>query len=319
MTVNGFEIDDALELKPIDPETAVQALQSPDARIWLDLQVDAPGELEEWLDRLDVGGLARRLCLEAGDRAGFYPLKREILLVMPVLAHTEVPDDVDHLACLCRENLLLTAHRFPLGHFAGVEDSESWLSERSIAALVSALMVDVSLVCLQRATDLRSTILALEQRMDRDPEAVEAEDVLDRRAEVMELEAVVGDQLPSLKALSATDKPFFPLKVAQEYVTCALANLQAADGVLSLLAQRVGDLRSALEMYAQEKTNRRLGMLTILSAIFMPMTLLAGIWGMNFMTMPELNYRFGYPIALAFIVLVGSGMFVYFRRADWFD
>ena len=319
MIVNSFKIDEALELTPIDPEAATQALQNPDARIWIDLQAAQPSELEEWLDRLAVGGLSRRLCLEARDRPGFYPLKREILLVMPVLAATESSSDVDYVACLCTENLLLTVHRVPLQQIAGVEDSESWLSERSIAGLVSALMIDISLVCLRHTADLRESILALEQRMDRDPETVDAEDILDRRAEVLALGAVVDDQLPSLQALSATDKPFFPLKVAQEYLTCALANLRAADGALDWLAQRVGDLRSALQMYAQDKTNRRLGVLTILSAIFMPMTLLAGIWGMNFVTMPGLNYRFGYPIALGVIALIGSGMFFYFRRSGWFD
>jgi len=72
-------------------------------------------------------------------------------------------------------------------------------------------------------------------------------------------------------------------------------------------------------MYEQEKTNRRLGMLTILSAIFMPMTLLAGIWGMNFVTMPELDYPYGYPMALGALLLVGLGMFLFFRRRGWFN
>ena len=135
----------------------------------------------------------------------------------------------------------------------------------------------------------------------------------------MALEAVVGDQLPSLESLSAIDKSFFQLRDAREYVTCALVNLRAADGALNWLDQRVGALHSALEMYSQNKTNRRLGMLTILSAIFMPMTLVAGIWGMNFVNMPELDDRFGYPIALGVIAVIGSAMFVFFRRSGWFD
>ena len=40
---------------------------------------------------------------------------------------------------------------------------------------------------------------------------------------------------------------------------------------------------------------------------------------MNFVGMPELSYRFGYPIALGVIALIGSAMFVYFRRGRWFD
>ena len=72
-------------------------------------------------------------------------------------------------------------------------------------------------------------------------------------------------------------------------------------------------------MHAQDETNRRLNMLTILSAIFNPATLLAGIWGMNFTTMPELGYRFGYPIALGLMLLIGVGMYLFFRRNGWFD
>ncbi len=99
----------------------------------------------------------------------------------------------------------------------------------------------------------------------------------------------------------------------------ALVNLQAADKSLRWLDERVGALRSGFQMHAQEKTNRRLGMLTILSAIFMPITLLAGIWGMNFETMPELKYSFAYPVALGLMAVIGTGMYLFFRRTGWFD
>jgi Mg2+ and Co2+ transporter CorA len=58
-----------------------------------------------------------------------------------------------------------------------------------------------------------------------------------------------------------------------------LANLQAADRSLDRLSERISALRAGFQMHAQDKTNRKLGMLTILSAIFMPITLLAGIGG----------------------------------------
>jgi len=72
-------------------------------------------------------------------------------------------------------------------------------------------------------------------------------------------------------------------------------------------------------MNAQDQTNRRLNMLTILSAIFMPVTLLAGIWGMNFEIMPELKFPFAYPLALGFMVAVGTGMYLFFRKTGWLE
>ena len=91
MIVNAFQIDDALRLAPLDPEMVAEVCQETDARVWLDLQVAAsePAALEAWLDGLGVRDLPRRLCLEARDRSGFYPLKEEMFLVMPGLADTQ--------------------------------------------------------------------------------------------------------------------------------------------------------------------------------------------------------------------------------------
>lgn len=67
----------------------------------------------------------------------------------------------------------------------------------------------------------------------------------------------------------------------------------------------------------QDKTNRRLGALTVLSAIFLPLTLLAGIWGMNFQGMPELGCPWGYPVALGIMGAVAFEPFQWFRTHGW--
>ena len=82
MIASCHQIDDTLKLKPVDPEGAAEACQRPEARIWLDLQDFEPSELEVWLEKLGVRDLSQRLCLEALDRSGFYPLKNEIFLVV---------------------------------------------------------------------------------------------------------------------------------------------------------------------------------------------------------------------------------------------
>jgi magnesium transporter len=317
--VTSLQIDEALRLTPFAPEDVPEAHGDVNARLWIDLQSDETPEVEAWLDELAVTGLSRRLCLEARDRPGFYPLKREVVLVIPIFTDAESSGEIDFLTFVCRENLLLTLHNKPLPQLADTEDAESWLSERSTAGLVAAAMIDVSLAAVSRTEDLRSAVLALEQRMDRDPDMIEADEILDIRAEVMELASMVSDQLPPLQAYNASDRAFSGVRDAREYMNCALVGLRAADGSLTSLDARVGALRGGFQMHAQDKTNRRLGMLTILSAIFMPITLLAGIWGMNFEVMPELKVAYAYPVALGFMVIVGAAMYLFFRRTGWFD
>jgi magnesium transporter len=74
---------------------------------------------------------------------------------------------------------------------------------------------------------------------------------------------------------------------------------------------------------SQARTNDVISFLTIVSVIFIPLTFLAGIWGMNFnpdaspWNMPELNAYFGYPLALALMLLVAVGTIIFFKRKKW--
>lgn len=65
------------------------------------------------------------------------------------------------------------------------------------------------------------------------------------------------------------------------------------------------------------RTNDVMKMLTIMSSIFIPLTFLAGVYGMNFVHMPELHSRWGYPAVLCIMVALGGGMLLYFRRQGW--
>lgn len=75
-----------------------------------------------------------------------------------------------------------------------------------------------------------------------------------------------------------------------------------------------------LDIYLSSLSNRMnevMKVLTIFAAIFIPLTFVAGVYGMNFAFMPELNWRWGYPIALIIMVLAASAMLVYFKRKKW--
>lgn len=66
------------------------------------------------------------------------------------------------------------------------------------------------------------------------------------------------------------------------------------------------------------RLNQVMKTLTILSAIFIPLTFLAGVYGMNFQHMPELGYKYGYYILLGFMLLIAAGSFIYFKKKRWF-
>ncbi len=65
------------------------------------------------------------------------------------------------------------------------------------------------------------------------------------------------------------------------------------------------------------KMNEVMKVLTIIATLFIPLTFIVGIYGMNFRYMPELGWRFGYPAVLIGMVAVALGMLAYFRRKKW--
>jgi magnesium transporter len=322
MTVYCFQISDEPQLTPCDYESAVHAARKPDANIWIDIRSFETAELEEKLDDLEVKGLARRLCLEAHDRPGFYPMSMLTFLVIPVLAATGDFHEVEHVAFLARKNLLLTLRNTratSLQRTVTPQESADWLPDGSVAGLVAAFMIVLSLESLQRTAELRDTIRTLEERMDREPNSVKMEEISHKRSDLLILESVVSGQLPIFQTFIAVDRAALKLENIREFLICALANLQATDRSLDWLEGRIDVMRSLVDMRAQEKTNRRLGRLTIVSVIFLPMTFLAGLWGMNFQHMPGLTNPLGYPIALGSMFLIAVGIYLYFHRKGWFE
>lgn len=65
------------------------------------------------------------------------------------------------------------------------------------------------------------------------------------------------------------------------------------------------------------KMNEVMKVLTIFAAIFIPLTFIAGVYGMNFHYMPELGYQIGYPLVLILMLLVGITLLIYFKRKKW--
>lgn len=106
----------------------------------------------------------------------------------------------------------------------------------------------------------------------------------------------------------------------------ALRELQDELGaLLDLVEFQKDSAQHLLDLYlnaASNRLNEIVRVLTIISVIFMPLTLIAGIYGMNFehdgpWAMPELRWRFGYPFALGLMVLSVVGFLIFFWRKGW--
>jgi magnesium transporter len=79
-------------------------------------------------------------------------------------------------------------------------------------------------------------------------------------------------------------------------------------------------LSGMLDIYLSSMSNRLneiMKVLTIIATIFMPLTFITSLYGMNFKNMPELNWQYGYYEVLGVIVVIAGAMLLYFRQKRW--
>ena len=78
------------------------------------------------------------------------------------------------------------------------------------------------------------------------------------------------------------------------------------------------DIRDNYLSLNSHQTNNVMKLLTIITSIFAPLTFIAGIYGMNFETMPELTWKYGYFLTLGVMAMMGVSMFIWFTKKGWF-
>lgn len=83
------------------------------------------------------------------------------------------------------------------------------------------------------------------------------------------------------------------------------------------LFQKINFLMSATMGYINIEQNRIMKFFSVVSVMFLPATLIASMYGMNFEMMPELKFKYGYPMAIGMMILAASTPYFYFKRKRW--
>jgi magnesium transporter len=166
---------------------------------------------------------------------------------------------------------------------------------------------------------LRGSVFELDARMDRDADSVDPEEIRAHKRLLRIYDRAVDGQVTCLEQLEVLEVPFLEFTKRSSYLQLATVNALAASQAIGRLEKTITDLSQRFDMNQQEKTNHRLAILTILSAIFMPLTLIAGIYGMNFEVMPELRFAWAYPAVMILMLLIAIAMYRFFKTRGWLD
>lgn len=119
-----------------------------------------------------------------------------------------------------------------------------------------------------------------------------------------------------INRIENSDHKFIDKKNLQYYMDVYDHIVQLSDSV-DIYREMIWGLMDMYMTSISNKMNEVMKVLTIIATIFIPLTFIAGIYGMNFDNMPELHYQNGYYVVLGFMILIFIMMVVYFKRKNW--
>ncbi|HPC06937.1 MAG TPA: magnesium/cobalt transporter CorA [Anaerolineaceae bacterium] len=157
----------------------------------------------------------------------------------------------------------------------------------------------------------------LEDNVLETPKPETLERILALKHGVMALRRIIAPQREVINKLSRDEFPQID-KQSQIYFRDIYDHLVRIQDMSETIRDLVS---SALEIYLSStslKLNNVMKALTIVSTIFLPITFLAGVYGMNFRFMPELTWKFGYPMVWIISLLIIAVMLLFFRKRGWF-
>lgn len=156
----------------------------------------------------------------------------------------------------------------------------------------------------------------LEDELINDPQHNVVQRITHQKRQIIELRKIVYPLREALRKLNNEEE------LIQDHTMRFFDDVYShVDHVISTMESQREILSGFMDLYMSTISNRMnnvMKTLTTIATIFIPLTFVAGVYGMNFENMPELGWENGYFIALGVMFLLGIGMYIYMRTQKWF-
>lgn len=319
--VRCWQLANGMDFVPL-PDEAPTRVWVGDATVrWVDVQTPSPVDLRQTLEALGTPPGIVELATDFEARISDAHAERDAAwLRIPVPAALS---DEEHrfINVVALPSVIVTHHRRPMPRLEQLEQMlvHAMPAGTSSTGLVLEILEEFSAEDLRLYVRSRSDVDALARQLDEGPDAVKLEDIADLMRRVDLLSTVCEDHLLAVSLLPQLESQAFRTAVDREHVAEVTRTLERYQFGLKRIERRLEGLRALYSATLQERANQRLRVLTVMSTVFLPLTLLASVYGMNFEHMPELKSRLGYPSVLAAMVTIAGLQLWWYRRKGWLD
>ena len=290
---------------------------------------------------LDVWGLSDPGVVRAvGDRFGFHPLALEDVLNIPqrpkvdryeghllvVLREVSYRAASEQMSLFLADRVVVTFQERPGDPFDPIRDRirRGLGSIRSQGAdyllyLLCDAVVDSLFPTLEKLGD---DVEALEEVVIGSPSPETLREIRAVKRLLLEIRRAVWPARDAVNELLREDSGLIRPETRVFLRDCYDHTIQVMD-MVETFREMASNLVDEYISAVSHRMNEIMKVLTIVATIFIPLTFLSGLYGMNFdpkaspYNMPELGWRYGYPVVLAAMAAAAGGMLLYFRRKKW--
>jgi magnesium transporter len=166
--------------------------------------------------------------------------------------------------------------------------------------------------------DLGEEIESIEHLTIAKPDQKTLQRIYHVKRELLDLRRAVWPQRDAISSLMRDESPFISDTVRIYLRDCYDHIIQLMD-VIDTYREVSSNLMDIYLSTLSNKTNEVMKVLTIMASIFIPLTFIVGIYGMNFEYMPELTWKWGYPAVWIVMIVLSGGMLLNFKRRGWLN
>ena len=309
-----------LQEKPV-LEVNLQTSLGESGESWFEVQDADAEELRKFLAPLDLHPLQLTRCLDSANDPGVVSFGKSLLMEFPATFDRESADP-SYLTILLQDHVLVTVRHGEMGALDDLVSSlmgEDTLPVLHLPQIIYMILDQFADLNVEAQVAIRDQILLMSNNLAENPGKVSTNDLAHLRAQVENLVSLVENQLYCISGLNASDNELLQDPHRKAYVQDLLSETEIMQSGVYRLETRVKDLYNDYQAVGNERVEKRLRLLTIVSAITLPLGLLAGLLGMNVGGVPGITVPFGFIIVIVLMVLIILVEIWYFSRKGWFD
>lgn len=286
---------------------------------WIEIQEDNRKEVADYLDKAgeykDAHG-----CIEHPENNPFSNIFEKIIILNIPVSNIEKIYKTDYISVILYNKLIITIMPWETNLFT--QKVLTSYSEKEFSSfLIFLAYIAMRYILTQNSANLRIAnfrIAQLEQLLTNSSDKFSSKELMSCERDISQLSDIMEDQYVGFGILASINSGKLDEEGA-EHTNTIIEGFVPLNNAMQRLEKKADSLRLHYMLIQQEKSTRKINVLTIVQAVFVPLTFIAGIYGMNFVDIPELNFEYGYLYVWILFIGLASALLAYFYKNHWFD